>query len=53
MNYPVDEIVKLAEETGLKKIQTVSTKDMTERYFKNRADNLVPASGEFFLVAGI
>lgn len=49
--YPVDEIVKLAEETGLKKIQTISTKDMTERYFKNRADNLVPASGEFFLVA--
>jgi len=51
--YPVDEIVKLAEETGLKKIQIVSTKDMTERYFKNRADNLVPASGEFFLVAEI
>lgn len=49
--YPVDDIVKLAEETGFKEIQTVSTKDMTERYFKNRADNLVPASGEFFLVA--
>jgi methyltransferase (TIGR00027 family) len=48
--YSVDEIVKLAEETGLKEIQIVSTKDMTERYFKNRADNLVPASGEFFLV---
>ncbi len=51
--YPVDEIVKLAEETGLKEIQIVSTKDMTERYFKNRTDNLVPASGEYFLVARI
>jgi hypothetical protein len=37
----------------LKNIQTISTKDMTERYFKERADNLVPASGEFFLVARI
>ncbi len=49
--YPVDEIVKLAEEIGLKEIQTVSTKDMTEKYFKDRTDQLVPASGEFFLVA--
>lgn len=45
--YSVDEILKLAEETGLRKIQTVSTKEMEERYFKNTADNLVPASGEF------
>jgi methyltransferase (TIGR00027 family) len=49
--YSVDEIVKLAEEIGLKEIKTVSTKDMQERYFKGRADNLVPASGEFFLLA--
>jgi methyltransferase (TIGR00027 family) len=51
--FSVEEIVKLADEIGLKDIQTVSTKDMTERYFKNRADDLVPASGEFFLVARI
>lgn len=51
--YMVDEIVKLAEEIGLKEIQTVLTKDMKERYFKDRADNLDPASGEFFLVAKI
>jgi methyltransferase (TIGR00027 family) len=51
--FPVDEIVKLAEGIGLKDIQTVSTKDMTEKYFKDRTDKLVPASGEFFLVAGI
>jgi len=49
--YPVDEVAKLAEETGFKEIQTVSSQDMAERYFKNRTDNLVPASGEFFLVA--
>ena len=49
--YSVNEIVKLAEDIGFTKIQTVSTKDMTERYFKDRLDNFVPASGEFFLVA--
>lgn len=46
-----EEIIKLAEITGLKEIQIISTKDMTEKYFKNRTDNLIPASGEFFLVA--
>ena len=49
--FSVDEIVRLARETGFKEIKTISTKDMTEKYFANRADNLVPASGEFFLVA--
>lgn len=49
--FTFEGIVKLAESIGLKKIQTVSTKDMTDRYFKNRADNLVPANGEFFLDA--
>lgn len=51
--YPVDEIVKLAEEIGLKEIQTISTKDLMERYFKDRADHLIPATGEFFLIARI
>jgi methyltransferase (TIGR00027 family) len=49
--FSEEEIVTLAAEIGLKEIQTVSTKDMTEKYFKDRPDNLSPASGEFFLVA--
>src|SRR5690606_2072010 len=49
--FSVEETVKLAEKVGLKEIQTISTKDMTEKYFKNRTDDLLPASGEFFLVA--
>lgn len=49
--FSVEEIIKLAEKVGLKEIQTISTKDMTEKYFNNRTDNLLPASGEFFLVA--
>lgn len=49
--FQVQEIVKLAKEIGFKEIQTISTKDMTEKYFKNRTDNFVPASGEFFLIA--
>lgn len=49
--FSIEDIVKLAGEIGLKEIQTVSTKDMIEKYFKERTDNLVPASGEFFLVA--
>jgi len=34
-------------------IRIVSTQDMTDRYFKDRADKLVPASGEFFLAASV
>jgi methyltransferase (TIGR00027 family) len=49
--FGIEEVSKLADEIGLKEIQTVSTKDMTEKYFKNRTDNLLPASGDFFLVA--
>jgi methyltransferase (TIGR00027 family) len=51
--FTIEEIIKLAEETGFKEIQTVSTKDMTDRYFKDRTDDLAPASGEFFLVAKV
>jgi hypothetical protein len=51
--FTYEEITKLANEIGLKEIQIVSTKNMTEKYFKNRTDKLVPASGEFFLVAKI
>lgn len=49
--FSLKEIVKLAGDMGFKEIQTIATKDMTDMYFKNRADNLLPASGEVFLVA--
>jgi methyltransferase (TIGR00027 family) len=45
------EIVALASNAGLKDIKTISTKDMEQRYFAGRSDNLLPASGEVFLLA--
>jgi methyltransferase (TIGR00027 family) len=51
--FTVDEAQKLAEDAGLTNIRIVSTKEITELYFNNRTDNLLPASGEFFLIAGV
>ncbi len=51
--FSVKEIEKLAQEIGLNEIQTISTQDMIEKYFQNRTDDLLPSSGEFFLVAKI
>ncbi|WP_291906636.1 class I SAM-dependent methyltransferase [Chitinophaga sp. CB10] len=51
--FPVAAVEKMANEIGLKAVRTVSTKDMEEKYFKGRKDQLTPASGEFFLVARI
>jgi len=48
--FEPNEILALAHEAGLKDVKTISTKDM-EEYFKNRTDNLSPASGEVFLLA--
>ena len=45
------EILALAQEAGFKESKTISTKDMEEYYFTNRKDDLLPASGEVFLVA--
>jgi len=45
------EIVALADETGLKEVKTIATSDMKQLYFANRTDNLLPASGEVFLLA--
>jgi methyltransferase (TIGR00027 family) len=45
------EILTLALEAGFKEAKTISTKDMEQYYFTNRADNLLPASGEVFLLA--
>lgn len=49
--FAEEEMIGLVGEMGMKAIRTFSTKDMTEKYFKNRTDGLVPASGEFFLLA--
>ncbi|WP_106541849.1 class I SAM-dependent methyltransferase [Prolixibacter denitrificans] len=48
-----DKILNLAREAGFKKAKTLSTKDIVEAYFANRTDDLVPASGEVFLIATI
>jgi methyltransferase (TIGR00027 family) len=49
--FAPNEIMALAREAGFKDAKTISTKDMEQIYFKNRADNLIPASGEVFLLA--
>jgi methyltransferase (TIGR00027 family) len=45
------QMLDMARKVGFKDAKTISTKDMEQRYFKNRTDNLLPASGEVFLVA--
>ncbi len=49
--FTPDEILTLANEAGLKNVETISSKDLAKRYFADRADNLSPASGEEFLLA--
>ncbi|HWD86883.1 MAG TPA: class I SAM-dependent methyltransferase [Mucilaginibacter sp.] len=49
--FAPDEILDLAGEAGFKEARTISTKDMEQYYFTNRADDLFPASGEIFLLA--
>ena len=49
--FAPDEIFTLAYKAGFKDIKTISTKDMKQYYFNSRADNLLPASGEVFLLA--
>jgi methyltransferase (TIGR00027 family) len=45
------EILTLAYEAGFKEAKTIATKDMEQYYFMSRTDNLLPASGEIFLLA--
>ncbi len=47
--FAPNEILALAQEAGLKEVKTISTQEMN--YFTNRPDNLLPASGEAFLLA--
>ncbi len=49
--FTPNEILALASEAGFKEATTISTKDMEELYFRDRTDQLLPASGEVFLVA--
>jgi methyltransferase (TIGR00027 family) len=49
--FTPDEIVTLAHEAGFNKAQTISTKDLEQLYFAGRRDELLPASGEVFLLA--
>lgn len=49
--FTPDEILALAREAGFKKAETISTKDMEQYYFTNRTDDLLPATGEIFLLA--
>ncbi|WP_300599844.1 class I SAM-dependent methyltransferase [Niabella sp.] len=46
-------VLQLAEEAGLKNCRIFTAKELEQRYFNNRADGLLPASGELFLLAAI
>jgi methyltransferase (TIGR00027 family) len=49
--FSPNEMLVLANNAGFNKAETITTKDLEELYFKNRADDLIPASGEVFLLA--
>ncbi|MBV4360247.1 class I SAM-dependent methyltransferase [Pinibacter aurantiacus] len=49
--FAPDEVLEMAKEAGFKEARTISTKDMKQLYFADRTDDLLPASGEVFLVA--
>lgn len=49
--FSPDEMLALARDAGFREARTVSTEELTRRYFSGRGDGLRPASGELFLVA--
>ncbi|SHM19715.1 class I SAM-dependent methyltransferase [Mucilaginibacter sp. OK098] len=51
--FTPDEIRILAKEAGFTDVKTITTKDLEQRYFANRPDGLLPASGEIFLLATV
>lgn len=51
--FAPDKVVTLAHETGFKELKIISTKEMEQLYFADRSDGLVPASGEYFLLANL
>ncbi len=51
--FRAKEALDLAREAGFQNVQHVSKNDLVKKYFVNRADGLLPASGEEFLVATV
>lgn len=51
--FTPSEIMALAREAGFSKVKHVSRSDLIHRYFKSRADNLLPSQGEEFLLATV
>ena len=49
--FSPNEILNMANDAGFKEAKTISTKNMEALYFKDRTDDLLPASGEVFLLA--
>ena len=48
--FTPDDMLMMADNAGFKDAKTISI-NMEQYYFKNKADNLLPASGEAFLLA--
>lgn len=46
--FAPEQVLQLAVAAGFKEQKVVETKDLKQLYFANRADGLLPASGEFF-----
>lgn len=51
--FSPNEILALGAEAGFNDMKTVSARDLFERYFAGRTDQLRPASGEEFLIATV
>ena len=49
--FAPSEMLALARQAGFAQAEYVSAADLTERYFRGRADGLAPSSGEAILVA--
>lgn len=49
--FTPEEILQIGRQAGFKDVRAVSTKDMESMYFAGRPDDLVPATGEVFLLA--
>lgn len=45
-----DEMIVLANESGHQNTKVIHSKDIIEKYFKDRTDQLIPAIGECFLI---
>lgn len=49
--FAPDEVLSLALDAGFRQAKIVTAKDLEHHYFAGRSDGLLPASGEFFLIA--